>query len=127
MSDNNKPPQDALRESIKKAVDTANSGLQQMQTTLETWKKPMSAALQTAEENGGIVLDSVKTLYKRRHEFAPEIIGGTGAVTGGYFWLRRGRFAGLLAGAASAGMAYAVVYDEFSLEDIPNVIFGNKK
>mmetsp|Transcript_10309 Transcript_10309/g.16485 ORF Transcript_10309/g.16485 Transcript_10309/m.16485 type:complete len:129 (+) Transcript_10309:104-490(+) len=126
-SDNQKAPEDAFKEMIKSAVATANTGLQQLQTTVETWKQPVSSALHTVEETSTSAFRTAQTVYQRRHEFAPEIIGGTGVVTGGYFWLRRGRVAGVLAGAAGATAAYAVVYDELDIENIPNKIFGTKK
>lgn len=87
----------------------------------------MVSTLHTVEDQGAAMAATVSNLYQRRHEYAPEIIGGTTAVTGGYFWMRRGRLAGLLGGAMGAGAAYAIVYDEFQWEKVPDVLFGEKK
>jgi hypothetical protein len=122
-----KNPQDSFKETIKSVVQTANKGLEQAQTTIESWKAPVSSTLHIIDEKGHVAMDTVKTIYQRRHEFAPEIIGGTTVTTGGYFFLRRGRLAGLLGAAVGAGAAYAVVYDEFDLNEVPNVIFGKKE
>ncbi|KAG7374424.1 hypothetical protein IV203_013519 [Nitzschia inconspicua] len=123
----NQPPQDQLKEAIKSAVSKANDSLEKLQSNFNEWKKPVVSTLQTVEDKSAVVVKEVSNVYQRRHEYAPEIIGGTTLVTGGYFWMRRGRLAGLLGGAMGAGAAYAIVYDEFQLEKIPDVLFGPKK
>ncbi|KAL3924437.1 MAG: hypothetical protein SGILL_001048 [Bacillariaceae sp.] len=125
-NDDNKQPQDQLKEAIKSAVASANDGLEKFQVKFDEFKKPISSTLQTAQDGSATAMGFVKKLYQRRHEYAPEIIGGTGLVTGAYF-LRRSRFAGLLGASIGAGAAYAVVYDEFDFDKIPDVIFKDKK
>lgn len=127
MSDDKKPsPQDQLREGIKSVVNAANVGLAKTQESLESLKQPLSASFHTVQETGATAITSVKYVYQRRHEYAPEINGGSAVTTGGYLLVKRGRIAGLLGVAVGAGAAYAVVYDEFSLEKVPNIIFGKK-
>jgi hypothetical protein len=127
MSNNDKQPQDQLKEAIKLAVASANGALEKLHSTIDEWKKPVSSAVTTVEQMGSATLSSVQTIYARRHEYAPELIGCTALVSGGFFFLRRGRVAGILGGAIGAGAAYAVVYDEINFEQIPNVVFGDKK
>jgi hypothetical protein len=127
MSNDDKQPQDQLKEAIKSAVASANDGLERLQVKFDDFKKPISSTLQTVQDGSASTVDSIKNLYQRRHEYAPEIIGGTTVVTGGYFLLRRGRAAAVLGGMLGAGAAYAIVYDEFDFEKIPDVVFGNKK
>lgn len=127
MSNDNNQPQDQLKEAIKSAVSSANDNLEKMQSHFNEWKKPVVSTLQSVEHQGALVANTVTNLYQRRHEYAPELIGGTTLATGGYFLLRRGRLAGLLGGAMGAGAAYAVVYDEFQLDKVPEVLFGEKK
>jgi hypothetical protein len=127
MSDDRKPnPQDQLREVIKSVVNATNCGLSKVQGSVESWKQPVSSAIHTVEETTTSALDNIKYVYQRRHEYAPQIIGGTSVTAGGYLLLRRGRIAGVLGAAIGAGTAYAVVYDEVSLDNISDVVFGKK-
>jgi hypothetical protein len=126
-SNNNKPPQEQFKEAIKSAVSTANESLGKLQWRVDEWKKPFSSTLLTVEQNSATAMSTITNIFQRRHEYAPHIIGGTTLLTGGYFWLRRSRLAGILGGAMGAGAAYALVYDEFQLEKIPDVLFGGKK
>ena len=59
-------------------------------------------------------------MYQRRHEFAPQIIGGSAVLGGGFFYLRRGRIAGLLGATACGGASYAFVYDQLVLDNVPD-------
>uniref|UniRef100_A0A6V0CEG6 MICOS complex subunit n=1 Tax=Pseudo-nitzschia australis TaxID=44445 RepID=A0A6V0CEG6_9STRA len=139
---NNKNPQEQLQELIKSGVNAANSGLRTAQSAYLNVKEPVSSAFQSAEEHGSVALDAAKLLYVKRKQHAPELVGGTAALTGGYLWLRRGRIAGVFGAAISAGAAYSVVYDEFSIVELSaaalpnslekalpsiNNIFGGKK
>ena len=126
MSDDKKDPQEQLKEFIRIGVSAANNGLQLAQTTFYNVKEPLSSTLQSAGENGAVAMETTKTVYAKRKQYAPQLMGGTAIVTGGYFLLRRGRIAGILGAAAATGVAYSVVYDEFPVdfEKLPNVIFG---
>jgi methanogenic corrinoid protein MtbC1 len=126
-SNNNKPPLEQLKEAIKSAVSSTNESLEKLQSRVDEWKKPIFSTLQTVEQNGAMVMSTISNIYQRRHEYAPEIICGTTLMTGGYFWLRRSRLAGILGGSIGAGAAYALVYDEFQLDKVPDVLFGGKK
>jgi hypothetical protein len=126
MSDDKKDPQEQLKELIKIGVSATNSGLQLAQTTFQNFKEPLSSTLQTAEDKGAVAMETAKTVYAKRKQYAPQLMGGTAVFTGGYLWLRRGRIAGILGAAAGTGVAYSVVYDEFPVdfEKLPNMIFG---
>mmetsp|Transcript_12979 Transcript_12979/g.30314 ORF Transcript_12979/g.30314 Transcript_12979/m.30314 type:complete len:132 (-) Transcript_12979:69-464(-) len=126
--DDNKNPQEQFKELIKSGVEAANNGLRIAQTTYTSIKEPMSSAMQSFEENGSVAFEQAKTVYMKRKQYAPEIMGGTAVVSGGYLLLRRGKIAGVLGAAIGAGAAYSVVYDEFPVEfeKIPDMIFGKK-
>ena len=126
MSDDKKDPQDQLRELIKIGVNATNSGLRLAQTTFQNFKEPVSLTLQSVEENGAVAMETAKTIYVKRKQYAPQIMVGTAVCTGGYSWLRRGRIAGILGATVGTGVAYAFVYDELpvDLEKLPNIIFG---
>ncbi|VEU43688.1 unnamed protein product [Pseudo-nitzschia multistriata] len=128
MSDDSKDPQEQFKELIKSGVSAANNGLRLAQTTFLNFKEPISSTLQSIEENGAVASKNAKTIYMKRKQYAPEIMGGTAVATGGYLWLRRGRIAGVFGAVIGAGAAYSIVYDEFPTEfvDLPNVIFGKK-
>jgi hypothetical protein len=89
-------------------------------------RKPATSAWQTVTTQASVVPDSAKSIYNRRHEFAPELIGGSVVLGGGIMALSRGRIAGVLGAAVAGGAAYAVVYDEISLQGVPDMIFGKK-
>jgi len=126
MSDDKKDPQEQLKEFIRIGVSATNSGLQLAQTTFKNFEEPLSSTFQSAGENGAVAMETAKTVYAKRKQYAPQLMAGTAMFTGGYFWLRRGRIAGILGAAAGTGVAYSVVYDEFPVdfEKLPNVIFG---
>mmetsp|Transcript_21710 Transcript_21710/g.45838 ORF Transcript_21710/g.45838 Transcript_21710/m.45838 type:complete len:129 (+) Transcript_21710:143-529(+) len=128
MSDDNKTPQELFKEAIKTGVNAANSGLRAAQTTYQQFKEPVSSTLETAEASGALAVENVKTLYQKRKQYAPQIIAGTAATTGGYLWLRGGRIAGIFGAAVGTGAAYSLVYDEFpvDVEQLPDMIFGKK-
>eukprot|EP00536_Pseudo-nitzschia_multiseries_P015659 jgi/Psemu1/312332/fgenesh1_kg.927_\ len=128
MSEDDKNPQEQFKELIKSGVNAANSGLRLAQATFLNIKEPMSSAIQSIEDNGSVAFANAKTVYMKRKQYAPEIMGGTAVATGGYLLLRRGKIAGVLGAAIGAGAAYSVVYDEFpiELEKIPSSIFGKK-
>jgi len=129
MSDDNKNPQEQLKELIKIGVNATNSGLRLAQTTFRNFEEPLSSTLQTVEDNGTFAMETAKTVYAKRKQYVPEIMGGTAVSTGGYLWLRRGRIAGILGAAVGTGVAYSVVYDEFPVdfEKLPNMVFGKKE
>mmetsp|Transcript_23727 Transcript_23727/g.26630 ORF Transcript_23727/g.26630 Transcript_23727/m.26630 type:complete len:130 (-) Transcript_23727:177-566(-) len=118
-----------FQELIKSGVDAANIGLQKAQATFNGLQKPLASTKQAVEINGAVALGTAKTLYLKRKLYAPEIIGGSTFLMGGYFMLRRGRAAGVFGAVGGAGAAYSVVYDEFppiDVEKIQNIIFGKK-
>ena len=125
-SNGNNKNSDQFKEAIKSAVDSANVGLEKLQTKFNEVKRPIDGTLHQLQDGSASLAESAKTLYQRRHEYAPEIIGGTAVTTGGYFWLRRGRIAGVLGATLGAGAAYAVVYDELDLEKTKEMVFGKK-
>ena len=128
MSDDNNNPQEELKKFIKIGVSAANTGLRLAQTTFQNFKEPMLSTLKTIEDNSAVAISNTKTVYAKRKQYAPQIIGGSAVTSGGYLWLRRGRIAGLLGAALGSGIAYSVVHDEFpvDLENLPNMIFGKK-
>ena len=133
MSDDDKNPQDQFKELIKSGVNAANSGLRLAQTTFHDCKEPLSSTKLTIEEHSAVALETVKTVYLKRKQYAPQIVGGTAVFTGGYLWLRRGRIAGAFGAAVGAGAAYSVVYDEFPvaldfdrIEKLQSIVFGSK-
>ena len=129
MSDGNNSPQEQLKELIKTGVNAANSGLRLAHTTFHNFKEPMLSTFRSIEDNGAVVIETTKTLYVKRKQYAPEIIFGTAASSGGYLLLTRGRIAGVFGAALSSSIAYSVVYDEFpvDLDNLPNMVFGKKE
>lgn len=131
MSDdnnNNKSPRDQFREGIKAAVNVANRGLDSLAKGYASIKEPMSSVTQKVEESSAAVFGGINTCYKNRHQYPVEIIGGTSLVSG-LFFIRRGRVATALGAAVGGASAYAIVYDEISLENlekIPSLVFGRK-
>jgi len=49
-------------------------------------------------------------LYEQRKYYGPQIIGGTAAVVGGLFGIRRGKIPGLFMGGLSGAGSYGFVY-----------------
>jgi len=118
-----------FKELIKSGVDAANIGLQKAQTAFNGLQKPIASTKRIVEINSAVAFETAKTLHLKRKSYAPEIIGGSTFLMGGYFMLRRGRAAGVLGAVVGAGAAYSVVYDEFppiDLEKFQNNIFGKK-
>ena len=128
MSDDNKSPRDQLKELIQTGVNAANSGLRLAQSAFHNFKEPLSSTLQTVENSGTFAVETSKSLYAKRKQYATEIMLGGAVTTGGYLWLRRGRISGIVGAAFGTGIAYSVVYDEFPIdfENLPNAIFGKK-
>jgi len=127
MSDDKKDPQDQLKEIIKIGVNATNTGLRLAQATFQNFKEPLSSTFQTVGDNGTVAIDNAKIIYAKRRQYAKEIMGGTAAGTGVYFWLRRGKIAGIVGAAVGTGVAYSVVYDEIppvDFEKLPDMIFG---
>jgi len=123
MGDDPKKPEDIFRSGIKQLISATNTVL----SGLESVAKPVGAAWGTVKTQSVVVKDSAVYTYKRRHEFPLEIIGGSALLGGGVGLLRRGRIAGLVGAAAFGGAAYAVVYDEIKLEELPDMLFGKKE
>ncbi len=123
MEDDPKKPQDLFRSGIKQFVSATNSLL----GGLEEVSKPFGSAWETTKAQSMVAKDSAIYTYQRRHEFSLEIIGGSAVLGGGIGLLRRGRLAGVLAAAACGGAAYAVVYDEIKLQELPDILFGKKE
>ena len=104
-------------------VNGINSGLATLQKTTQPIKSVWSSASTQASE----ISEHAHHLYQRRHEFAPEIIGGSAVVGGGIAALRRGRVAGVLGAAVSGALAYGVVYDELKFDQVPEMISSLRK
>lgn len=119
-------PEEIFRSGIKAAVSAANSTLTTLEQSTEGARKSTANVFETVAAQSSVVTDTAKNTYNRRHEFAPELIGGSALLGGGFMALRRGRIAGVLGAAVAAGAAYAVVYDEINLERVPDLIFGKK-
>jgi len=120
--DPSKSPEDILRSGIKAFVSGANSVL----GTIENAAKPVGSAAEAVKTQSIAAKDAIVYTYQRRHEFPVEIIGGSAVLGGGLGLLRRGRIAGLIGAVASGGAAYAIVYDEIKLEELPDLFFGKK-
>lgn len=121
--DPKKPDDDIFRSGIKQFVAATNTLL----GALEETSKPVGAAWETVKVQSTAAKDSAIYAYQRRHEFPLEIIGGSAALGGGIALWRRGRLAGVLSAAVCGGAAYAVVYDEIKLQEIPDMLFGKKE
>lgn len=117
-----KSPEEILRSGIKAFVSGANALL----VSAESAAKPLGSAVETVKIQSMAAKDRVIYTYKRRHEFPLEIIGGSAVLGGGLGLIRRGRLAAILGAAASGGAAYAIVYDEIKLEELPDIFFGKK-
>eukprot|EP00934_Nitzschia_sp_Nitz4_P003144 Nitzschia sp. Nitz4//scaffold22_size323478//316910//317281//NITZ4_000597-RA/size323478-processed-gene-0.431-mRNA-1//1//CDS//3329543207//3134//frame0 len=117
-----KKPEDMFRAGIKQFVSTTNDIL----GSLEEVTKPIGSSWEYVKEQSSVVTDAAVTGYQRRHEFPLEIIGASAALGGGTMWLRNGRISGVLGAAVFGGAAYAVVYDEIKLEELPDMVFGKK-
>ena len=119
-------PQEAFRSGIKMVVGAVNNTLAGLEQVTEGVRKPTKATLHSMTTNASIAGKLTKDLYNKRNEFAPQLIGGSAVLGGGIMVLRRGRIAGVVGATAAAGVAYGVVYDQFSLESVPDIVFGKK-
>ena len=128
MSDDPKKPdpQETFRAGIKAAVGAANSALAGMEKVAGNIREPAVSTWNTISTQSTVAMDAVSTTYQKRHQYAPEIIAGSTVLGGGIMALRRGRIAGVLGATLAGGTAYAVVYDQFAFQDIPDVLFGKK-
>jgi hypothetical protein len=116
-------------------------------------RKSISSSWNIASEHSTNTVESVSYIYAKRKEFAPHIIGGSAFLGGSVMTLRRGeykgeklilplfdgyssnsfcrlllgRIAGILGASFFGASAYGLVHDELSFENVPNMIFGNKK
>jgi hypothetical protein len=122
MGDDPKKPEEIFRSGIKSLVSAANTVL----GSVEEIAKPVGSALETVKTQSVVVKDSAVYTYQRRHEFPLEIIGGSALLGGGVSLVRRGKIAGVLGAAAVGGAAYAVVYDQINLQELPDMLFGKK-
>mmetsp|Transcript_42059 Transcript_42059/g.121518 ORF Transcript_42059/g.121518 Transcript_42059/m.121518 type:complete len:125 (+) Transcript_42059:108-482(+) len=120
--DDPKSPEEMFRSGIKAFVAGTNKVLEGM----ESAAKPVGSAVEVVKDQAVAARDAAVYTYKRRHEFPMEIIGGSAAVGGSIGLLRRGKIAGILGAAMCGGAAYAVVYDEFKFEELPDIVFGKK-
>jgi hypothetical protein len=120
-------PQETFRSGIKAVVGAANSVLGSVEQVTEGVRKPASSTWHTVQEQSSVVADKAKYTYQRRHEFAPQLIGGSAILGGGIMALRRGKIAGALGAVIAGGAAYAVVYDELDFTALPDMIFGKKE
>jgi hypothetical protein len=112
----------SLKSFTKATVDTANAAL----AGLERATRPITSSMKTIGETTESISEKMQYTFQRRHEFAPEIIGGSVFAGGAIMTLRRGRLAGIIGAAASGGAAYAIVYDQINFEHVPDILFGRK-
>jgi hypothetical protein len=127
MSDDPKKPSEiSLRSVVKATVDAANTALASLEQASKGVRQPVSSSLKTLGEQSSTVGEKFKYGYVRRHEFAPQLIGGSAVLGGSMMALRRGRIAGLVGAVATGGLAYAVVYDQFKMDNVPDILFGRK-
>jgi hypothetical protein len=127
MSDDpKKPSENALRSIVKTTVDSTNTALASLEQASKGVLQPVKSSLKTLGEQSSTVGETVKYTYQRRHEFAPHLIGGSAVLGGGIMALRRGRIAGLVGAVATGGLAYAAVYDQINMDNVPDIIFGRK-
>lgn len=127
MSDDpKKPTETPLRLGVKFTVDTANAALASLEQASKGVLKPVGSSLKTLGEQSSTVGGQFKYVYQRRHEFAPQLIAASAVLGGGMMALRRGRIAGLVGAVGTGGLAYGVVYDQFSMDHLPDIIFGRK-
>ena len=120
-------PDISLKEVVKSGVNVCNKALAGIGDATEGIKQPLKSTWKNVSEESSVVTDKIQYVYQRRHEFAPHIIGTSAVVGAGYFGLRRGRIAGIIGGVALGGVAYGVVYDQFNIDNIPDVLFGSSK
>lgn len=125
-SDNKPAPAPSTKGFAKSAVDGANAFLAGLERSTEGIRKPFSSSMKTVGEQSSKITEKIQYTYKRRHEFAPEIIGGSAVLGGAVFGLRRGRIAAVIGAAATGGAAYAIVYDQINLDNVPDIVFGRK-
>jgi hypothetical protein len=126
MSDDpKKPSENPLRSVVKATVDTVNTALARLEQASKGVLQPVGSSLKTLGEQSSIAGEKLKYTYQRRHEFAPQLIGGS-TVLGGMMALRSGRIAGLVGAVATGGLAYAVVYDQINMNNVPDILFGRK-
>mmetsp|Transcript_125912 Transcript_125912/g.187947 ORF Transcript_125912/g.187947 Transcript_125912/m.187947 type:complete len:130 (+) Transcript_125912:81-470(+) len=124
---NDKSPQETFRAGVKAAVEAVNSGLASIEKTTESIRIPAASTWSNMSTQASALSEKATYTYQRRHEFAPEIVGGSAFLGGGIMALRRGRVAGVLSAAIAGGAAYAVVYDEINFDQVPDMIFGKKE
>ena len=84
MSDepNDKSPQESFRSGVKAIVNAVNGGLASLEQTSQGIRKPVASTWATVSTQATALSEKATYTYQRRHEFAPEIIGGS-AVLGG--------------------------------------------
>jgi hypothetical protein len=122
-------PEDILakvRSGIKATVQATNNALASVQETTKGIRKPVESTFNIVSEKSVMVGEQLTYTFNRRHEFAPQLIGGSAVVGAAIMGLRRGRIAAVVGGVATGGMAYATVYDQINLDHVPDWIFGGK-
>mmetsp|Transcript_13659 Transcript_13659/g.24730 ORF Transcript_13659/g.24730 Transcript_13659/m.24730 type:complete len:149 (+) Transcript_13659:151-597(+) len=110
-----------IRAPIKSAVGFTNATLADVEEAYHNVKSEVMPNLEAAATTVQAGAQHVVTVYEKRRQYGPAIIGGTAVVMGGLVTLRRGKVPGAFVGALSAAGAYVGVYG--SLEDFS---FGKK-
>mmetsp|Transcript_14787 Transcript_14787/g.19352 ORF Transcript_14787/g.19352 Transcript_14787/m.19352 type:complete len:167 (-) Transcript_14787:94-594(-) len=117
----------SLKQGVKASVHATNDALAKAEETTIELRKPIAQGLKTMEYEGSKGIAVVWKAHARRHEFGPHIVGGSALLVGALVGLRRGRIPGVVSAAVAGGLAYAFAYEPFPLQDIPDLVFGNKK
>ena len=126
MSDDPKKSDSPIKPFIKAGVGAANSALANLQAFSEGASQPFVTTYKFVAQQAKVAGEGARYAYQRRHEFAPEIVAGSTLLGAGVMGLRRGRLSALIGGAAAGGIAYAAVYDQISLDHMPDIGFGKK-
>lgn len=116
----------ALRMGIHAAVETTNQVLAQLEQTQQRVRDTLQEPIHKTMHVGQQVSEQIDTLYVRRHEYGPYLVGGSALLFGGFMALRRGRLPGALAGTLAGGAAYVAIYDPIALDDVPDLLFGKR-
>lgn len=127
MSDDPKDNKNPIRPYIKEAVQATNRALASVESFTEEARQPFKQGFKVARELASKLGEQASYTYQRRHEFAPEIIGGSTIVGAGVLGMSRGRVGAIIGAAGGYGVSYAIVYDQFNMQDVPDIIFGKKE
>ena len=119
---------EALKSSVKSGVEGTNQLLAILEEKTMSIRAPIVEGMKTAEVEGNKVAKKMWYVYERRHEYGPQIVGGSAVAMGALTsFRRRSPIASLVSAVVTGGLAYAIVYEPIPLQDIPDLVFGKKK